>query len=131
MAARHRDERGQSLSALVAVVLVALFLVTGLVVDGGRQVAAAREAEAGAAQAARAAADQSAVARAAGRPFHPGEVRAAAQQVLGDRALTGDVQLVSGEVRVTTVATSPTVFLSAIGIATVSGRGEATAALRT
>ena len=35
MPPHQRDQRGQSLSALIAVVLVAFFLMTGLVVDGG------------------------------------------------------------------------------------------------
>lgn len=131
MMAPRRDERGQSLSALVAVVLVALFLITGLVVDGGRQVAAARAAEAGAAQAARAASDHHAVSRASGTPPHFGETRAVALRALAERQLTGDVELVAGEVRVHARAASPTVFLSVIGINTVSGAGEATAALHT
>lgn len=127
----RRDERGQSLSALVAVVLVALFLITGLVVDGGRQVAATRSAEAGAAQAARAASDHHAVSRASGTPPHLGETRAVALRALAERQLTGDVELVAGEVRVRAKASSPTVFLSVIGIGTVHGTGEATAALYT
>lgn len=131
MAPLRRDERGQSLSALVAVVLVALFLVTGLVVDGGRQVAAARSAESGAAQAARAASDQSATTRASGTGLDVGAVRAAGQRVLAERRLTGEVSVVGGQVRVTARSSSPTLFLSLVGIATVSGAGEATAVLET
>lgn len=129
MASTRPDERGQSLSALVAVVLLALFLVTGLVVDGGRQVAAAREAEAGAAQAARAAADESAVARAAGAPFDLGAVRAAGQRVLAERGLAGDVRIEGGQISVRAETRSPTVFLSVLGIGSVGGSGEATASL--
>lgn len=126
-----RDERGQSLSALVAVVLIALFLVTGLVVDGGRQVAAARAAEAGAAQAARAASDHGATARASGVAPDLVAIRAAGQHVLQQRMLSGSVTVAGGEVRVTARATSPTVFLAVLGITTVSGTGEATAVLLT
>ena len=39
-----RDQRGQALSVFVAVAVVALLLVCGLVVDGGRQAASARRA---------------------------------------------------------------------------------------
>ncbi len=131
MAAARRDERGQSLSALVAVVLLALFLITGLVVDGGRQVAAASSAESGAAHAARAASDQSATTRASGAGLDIGAVRAAGQRVLSERRLTGEVSVVGGQVRVTARASSPTLFLSVLGIATVSGTGEATAVLET
>lgn len=130
MPPHQRDQRGQSLSALIAVVLVAFFLMTGLVVDGGRQVACAREAEAGAAQAARAAVDAGAVARAAGRPLDVGAVQAAGQQSLSERGLQGRVQIDGGDVRVSATGRVPTVFLSAIGIAHVSGSGSASAALR-
>ena len=126
-----RDERGQSLSAMIAVVLLALFLMTGLVVDGGRQASCAREAEAGAAQAARAAGDAGAAARAAGLSFDVSVVQAAGRRSLAEGGLGGDVRVEAGAVRVTASASMPTVFLSVIGITRVSGRGEATATLRT
>ena len=125
----HPDQRGQALSAFVAVVLTALFGVAGLVVDGGAKSAGRAEAESVAAHAARAAVDASARARATGTPLDVGAVRAAGAQVISDRGLVGEVTIVDGVVRVTTTSTSRTVFLSLVGITTLTSTGEATAVL--
>ena len=124
-----RDERGQALSSFVSVVLVALFCVTGLVVDGGARSAAEAEAESVAAHAARAAVDASARHRAAGRAVDAGAVRAAGQQVLADRRVRGEVVVSAGRVRVTTRTTTRTVFLSLIGVTELTATGDATASL--
>lgn len=126
---RPRDQRGQALSAFVAVVLSALFGVAGLVVDGGAKSAATAEAKAVAAHAARAAVDASARARATGTPLDVGAVTAAGAQVLTDRGVTGQVTITDGVVRVTTSTTTRTIFLSLVGITTLSASGEATAVL--
>ncbi|PZS23923.1 MAG: hypothetical protein DLM54_00425 [Acidimicrobiales bacterium] len=55
-AARHRDEAGV-FTAMVAVLATALFLLVGVVVDGGRAIAAHEQATAEGEQAARAGAD--------------------------------------------------------------------------
>lgn len=125
----RRDQRGQSLSAFVVVVLTALFGVAGLVVDGGAKSAAKAEAESVAAHAARAAADASARYRATGSPIDVGAVQAAGAQVLADRDIDGEVLIVDGAVHVTTTTTSRTVFLSLIGINTLTATGDATAVL--
>lgn len=127
--ASRADERGASLSVLVVVVMMALFLVAGLVVDGGAKVSAVRRAESVAAHAARAGADAGAVGRAAGTGVDVGAVRAASAGVLAERGVAGDVVVEAGEVRVTTRVEERTVFLSAIGIDAVAGTGDATAVL--
>lgn len=123
------DERGQALSVLVVMVVAAIFLVTGLVVDGGAKASAERRAESVAAEAARAAVDAGAVARAAGRPLDVGAVRSAGQRVINANGMSGSVELSGGVVSVRTSTSSPTIFVSAIGIASVTGTGEATASL--
>lgn len=126
---RQRDQRGQALSAFVAVVLTALFGVAGLVIDGGAKSAAKAEAESVAAHAARAAVDASARARAIGLPPDAAEVTRAGTRVLADRGVTGEVRIQDGVVRVTTSTTTRTVFLSLIGITSLQAEGEATAVL--
>lgn len=122
-------ERGASLSALFAVVVVALLLVAGLVVDGGAQNSAQRRAEAVAAQAARAGADADTTARLAGGRDR-NAVLAAARQVLTSEGLDGEVTVQGDRVVVRTRTTAETTFLSLIGIKRLRARGEAAAELR-
>lgn len=126
-----RDQRGQALSVFVAVAVLALLLVCGLVVDGGAQARAARQAETAAALAARAAADATATARLAGfEPELTDAIRAAEQALDGYPELTGEVRLVAGTVEVRTRASVRTVFLSLIGIESLAASGSATAELQ-
>ncbi len=128
---RERDQRGQALSVFMAVGVVALLLVCGLVVDGGAQARAVRQAETAAALAARAAVDATAPARLAGAAPEPAVAIRAAEQVLdGYPDLTGEVRLVAGRVEVATRARVETVFLSLIGISTLAASGSATAELQ-
>lgn len=123
-------ERGVSLSAFTAVVVVALLLMAGLVVDGGRKAAGQRESEAVAAQAARVGADASSTAAVQGLPSGASAV-AAARTSLRAQGRTGTVTLHAGgvlEVRV--VHSTPTTFLSLIGIEELSANGQAAAQLR-
>ncbi len=125
-----RDERGVSMSSFVAVVVLALLLVAGLVVDGGAQAVATRRAELIASAAARAAADETAGARLAGREPDAGAAIAAAQRVItASRDVTGEVRLVAGRVRVTTSSGANPVFLSLIGIQRLTAHGSAEAEL--
>ena len=127
---RRRDERGGSQSILLLGVVVALVLSAGLVVDGGRKTAAARDAEAVAAGAARAGLNAGATGRLAGRANTTAAVSAARSFLAGAPDVSGSVQLLpGGRLRVTTQSTQPTRYLSIIGINTVTGRGEATADL--
>lgn len=126
-----RDERGQSLTVLVAVSMVGLLTMGGLVIDGGRQSAATRRAEVVAADAARAAIDYSATRRLAGQPADPG---AATQVALARLRTGGDVTAEvtwpdPDRVRVETRIDTPTIFLSLIGRHTMTSRGSAEASL--
>lgn len=127
---RHqgRDRRGLSLSTFVAVVLVCLFLMAGLVIDGGAQVSAERRAQVVAAQAARAGADAAAAQRLAGGSGVPAAI-AAANTVLSSQGVSGEVQVSAGVLTVTTSVTTPTVFLSLLGQSAVIGHGRASAVL--
>lgn len=123
------DERGNALTAFVAVVVAALVLTAGLVVDGGAQSTASRRCHQVAAQAARAATDAGATSRAAGVGVDPGVMVAAAQQVIDGSGVTGTVVVRGGIVRVQTRARTDTVFLSIIGITTLGAEAEAEAVL--
>lgn len=123
-------QRGVSLSSFVAVVLPALILVAGLVVDGGAQATAARNAEVAAAAAARAAADETAAARLAGASIDYGAAERRARSVLAEYpAISGEVSFHAGQVQVNTTSSAATVFLSLIGIEQLSARGSARADL--
>jgi len=125
------NERGQSLSVFVTVVVVALLLVAGLVVDGGAQVDASRRAEGAAALAARAAADSTATARLAGKGVDRLAAVAAAREVLeAHPGIEGDVVVQGDQVQVSTRTTTPTVLLNLIGIRELRATGSATAELR-
>lgn len=126
-----RSERGQALSAFVAVSVLGLLLMCGLVVDGGAQVAATRRAQAAAAQAARSALDTTATARLAGAEPDTGRAIAAGREVLQAHGVNGDITLRAGQVEVSTSTEVETVFLSLIGITALHATGSATAELRT
>ncbi|MGJ6979110.1 hypothetical protein ACSDQ9_01075 [Aestuariimicrobium soli] len=123
-------ERGVSLSAFTAVVVVALLLVAGLVVDGGQRAAAQRESEAVAAQAARVGVDASSTAVVQGRTGGPAAV-AAARASLRSQGRSGTVTLrPGGVIEVRVLHDSPTTFLSLIGIDRLPAGGQAAARLR-
>lgn len=125
-----RDQRGVSLSAFFAVVVLGLLLMAGLVVDGGAQAVAGRRAELLASAAARAGADATAASRLAGEPADVSAAVAAAQQVLSASAdVTGEVQVAAGRIRVTTRSGADTVLLSLIGIRRLDAHGSAEAEL--
>lgn len=125
-----RDQRGQALSSFVAVVVAALLLVAGLVVDGGAKVSAARTAQAAASAAARAGVDAGATSRAAGARVDVGAVTAAARGVLAERGAAGTVAVVGGRVTVEARVSTPTVFLGLIGISRLDAAGSASSELR-
>ena len=123
-----RDERGMSVSTLLAAVMPAFILVAGLAVDGAARLSAQRRAQVAAAAGARAATDEAATSRLQGS-F--GDARAIAEATDTARGYgAADVEVSIGpdrRVRVSTTATSDTVFLGLIGIDrfTVTGRAEA------
>lgn len=123
----ERDERGQSVSVLVVLVMAALIMVTGLVVDGGQKAAADSAAEVAAAGAARAAGNALAADRVQGTVTPERALIAARTHLAGHPGVQGSVRLVDGRVRVRTSATRPTLFLNLIGFTVVRGSGSADA----
>lgn len=125
---KQTDARGQSLSAFVSVVVLALLLVAGLVIDGGQQAAGRASAERAAQGAARAASDASATGRLAGRP-DTGAALAAGRAYLAAAGVPGEVRVVAGRVLVHTRTSAPTIFLSLVGIGAVLAQADAEAVL--
>jgi hypothetical protein len=123
----RQDERGQSISLFVLVILGALIITAGLVIDGGQKVAATSRAESAAAGAAALLAMR--------RPRNSWEVQTRPappcwlrrHTLLVSRAWRAQVSISNGVVLVTTSAHEPTILLSIIGIGSVAGQGTARA----
>ena len=115
------------MSPFFAVIMVALIMSAGLVIDGGQKIAATSRAETAAAGAEprRRQRRRNAAAR-RGRPGR-GRLRAARNYLAGQPGVRGSVSVSGGIVTVRTSATEPTIFLSMIGIAAVTGIGAAEA----
>ena len=122
-----RDQRGQSLSLFVLVIMGALIITTGLVIDGGQKVTATSRAESAAAGASRAASNAAATQQLGGADATGAAVLAAKTYLAGQPGVDGTVSISNGVVIVTTSAHEPTIFLSVIGIGSVSARGSARA----
>jgi hypothetical protein len=122
-----QDERGQSLSLFVLVIMSALIMTTGLVIDGGQKVTATSRAESAAAGASRAAGNAAATQELGGADAASAAVLAAKTYLVGQPGVDGTVSISNGLVIVTTNAHEPTILLSVIGIGSVSGRGLARA----
>ena len=122
-----RDERGLSMTPFVAVIMAALIMTAGLVIDGGQKVAAASRAETAAAGASRAAGNAAATQELGAHDPVIAAARAARTYLAGQPGVAGSVTVASGIVSVRTQATEPTVFLAVIGIETVQGTGFAQA----
>jgi Putative Flp pilus-assembly TadE/G-like len=121
------DERGQSISLFTLVIMGALIMTTGLVIDGGQKVAATSRAESAAAGASRAAGNAAATQQLGGADPASSAVLAAKTYIAGQPGVRGTVSVANGVVLVTTSAEQPTIFLSIIGIGSVSGQGSARA----
>ena len=124
-----RDERGQSISLFAVVVMAAMIMVAGLVIDGGQKVAAASRAEGAAAGAARAGADAAATDQLAGSDSMGSAVLAARTYLAGQPGVTGAVSVNAGVVAVRTQASAPTILLPLIGIDRLHADGYAEANL--
>lgn len=122
--AGHR-ERGASISTFVAAVMVPLMLVMGLVIDGGAQASARARAHAVAAEAARAGADAHAAASVTSGD--PAQAAARAAQVVLDRHQVSGTVTVARQVTVNTTITIDTVFVSLIGVRTLTARSSVSA----
>jgi hypothetical protein len=121
------DERGQSISLFVLVIMGALIMTAGLVIDGGQKVAATSRAESAAAGASRAAGNAAATQHLGGANPASAAVLAAKGYLAGQPGVEGTVSISNGIIVVTTTANEPTILLSIIGIASVSGEGSARA----
>lgn len=121
------DERGQSISLFVLVIMGALIMTAGLVIDGGQKVAATSRAESAAAGASRAAGNAAATQQLGGANPASAAVLAAKGYLAGQPGVEGTVSISNGIIVVTTTANEPTILLSIIGIASVSGQGSARA----
>jgi hypothetical protein len=120
-----RNERGQSISLFVLVIMSALMITTGLVIDGGQKVAATSRAESAAAGAGRAAGNAAATQQLGGADSGGAAVLAAKSYLAGQPGVVGTVSISNGVVSVATSANEPTILLSVIGISSVAGRGSA------
>ncbi|MDO5285852.1 MAG: pilus assembly protein TadG-related protein [Actinomycetia bacterium] len=121
---RHHD-RGQSVTVFIAVAMVALLAVAGLVVDGGRRATTTRDLQLVAQQAARAGADSAAQLQINGDSGS--RATAGAQRFLAAAGVSGSARVRGTVIEVETRAQVPTVFLSVIGIRSLSASGWATA----
>jgi Flp pilus assembly protein TadG len=118
------------MTSMVAVLIPALMLVIGLVIDGGAQAAANARAERVAAAAARAASDDTADARLRGEAASAGRAIAAAQRLISaEPGMRGSVEVRTQRVEVHTEVEVPTSLLSLIGISTLRGTGSAVSTL--
>lgn len=125
-----RDEQGNSISAFTAVIAVAMFLMVGLVVDGGSQLAARARAEALAESAVRVAVDHAAPNTLSGEVVPHAGQSAALQYLAEQPDATGQVELVKQtQVTVSVQVHRKTLFLSLIGISTVRAEASADGAL--
>ena len=129
---RARDERGQ-VTAMVAILSVALLALGALVFDGGQIFTARREANNLARQAARAGAQQLDIAQARAGTFtlDPAAADTAVRAYLDDQGITPtSVRITGDRVEVTVTLTQPTRLLALLGIEerTVTATASARAA---
>lgn len=122
----HSDERGAMITLAAAVLVPALLVMIGLVVDGGGKVAASRDADAAAYSAVRYGGEAASVDTAIGNA--PTVVAAqAARSYLTQAGVRGTVTVHAGKITVSTTASYNTIFLAMIGINQLTAHGEATA----
>jgi Flp pilus assembly protein TadG len=123
------EREAGSIAAFMALLAVALLALVGLVVDGGRSVAARQEALDDAQQAARAGAGQlSIVALRAGQVLlDPGAAASAARKYLASAGVDGTVAVIGQEVTVQVDLQEPTTFLGLVGLRTINISADASA----
>jgi len=128
---RLRDERG-SVSVWLALAAVALVLCVGIAVDLGGQVHAQQRARGIAAQAARTAGEEVAAQAIRGQApsVDVAAAKRAASAYLAQAGVTGTVTIRSGNVLDVTVTDTYTpMFLSSIGVGTLTVTGHSSARL--
>lgn len=121
-----------TISLLLVVLVTALLLCLGLVVDGGAKLAAVQQADQLAAEAARAAAQELDIAGVqAGRvpALLPDRAVTAGRAVLEEAGARGAVRVQGTRVEATAEVVRPTVVLGLIGLTDVVGTGSATVEL--
>jgi hypothetical protein len=125
-----RDRGGGSVTAPMAIAMLALIAVSGLAIDGARKAQQIATADAVAEEAARAGGqvvDLAAVQRGEAA-LDPDDARAAAQEYLSAAGVTGEVRVVAPDrIRVEVVLRQPTVLLGLVGIDEISATGSAEA----
>ncbi|WP_343074344.1 pilus assembly protein TadG-related protein [Phytoactinopolyspora limicola] len=126
-APRRSDcERG-AIGLVASILAVALIAIIGLVFDGGVKVRNMQRADNAAAEAARAAGQHiDGTDLGGGFGLDTGAAMAAARSYLAEAGVQGDVSISGDLITVTTITTEKTVFLSIIGITTLTSHGEAT-----
>lgn len=132
LAGQH-SERG-AITPMVVVVVLALLLMVGLVVDAGAKLNAVSQANDVAAQAAHAAAaelDAAGTLATGVVAIDDTQAQAAGMAVIAAAGMTGSVSIDDASVTVTTTCIKPTSFVSIIGINTVQGTGTAQVRLAT
>lgn len=125
----HRDQSGR-VTAFVIIMVTAILLFAGLVLDGGLALAAKVRAVGEAQEAARAGAQEIDLAayRATGTlRLVPQQASAAARSYLAAAGHSGSVSVAGNTVNVTVTISQPTELLGLIGIGsiTVTGSGQA------
>ena len=131
MTGPQRDEAGQ-VTVFVVVIFVALLAVAGLVIDGGRALAARRRAIDEADAAARAGAQALSVdayRSSATVTLDPAAARAAALRYLAATGDTGTVDVAAGTITVTVHVHQPVTILGIAGIGTMTLTGTGNAQL--
>lgn len=129
MTTRGRGEPG-NVSLLVVIMLPALLLAGGLVLDGGRQLQVRREAKAAATAAARAGA-QPTEGELYARRLDPGLARARAGRELGQLGASGSVSVSAQSVTVTVTAPVDYLLLPGSGSVTESSTADPSEGVQT
>lgn len=126
-----RSERGGGSTSLRVLILVPmLLLLAGLIVDGGRHTQATATAQQVANEAARAGSNAMAPSLLAGGSPDKAAGAVAAERYMAASQVSGSVSINgAGQMIVTTRVTRPTIFLSMVGLRTVSGEGAAVVTL--
>lgn len=127
---RPSDEGSVSLTLVVMV--SALLVAVGLVIDGGAKLRAVHQATAAAGEAARAATQRlnvSGVQTSGAAGLEAGAARRAAREALAAAGVEGTVTVAGGRVSVSAAVSRPTVFLGLLGVSSVTGTGTATSEL--
>lgn len=132
MSTSRRAEDEGSITLGLVVMVVAMLVSIGLVVDGGTKIRAVEQATRVAAEAARAGAqevDVATVQTSGTTALDPARARTAARAVLDAAGVVGEVHATRTTVSVDAAVTRHTVFLGMIGVNSVTGHGSAEAGL--